>query len=87
MFHVPMTQFFILCLDRLQVGKVCQPLLADQNYIGQSFFRPPFQGPSLIRVSSAVLKRLLSHLGCSPLPSTKSDHWSAGRLRAGTACD
>ena len=56
-FHVPIVSFLFLIWIRPHAWMICQPRLAGQIDVGQAIFRPAFLGPSLTRVSSAVLNR------------------------------
>lgn len=62
MFHVLMRSFFFLCWNQPQVSHPA--VVSWFDVLGQAMVRPPFLGPTLIRVSSAILKRLLGHLRC-----------------------
>ena len=56
-FHVSIVSFLFLIWVRPHKWMICQPRLAGQIDVGQAIFRPPFLGPSLARVSSAIHNR------------------------------
>ena len=56
-FHVPIVSFLFFICIRPHAWMICQPQLAGQIHVGQGIFRPSFLGPSLTRVSSAILNR------------------------------
>ena len=56
-FHFQIVSFLFFIWIRLYAWMICQLRLAGQIHVGQAIFRPPFLGPSLTRVSSAILNR------------------------------